>query len=223
MAKKYENMTDAEKMMYFICTNHKGKMENMWSISTSTLLNKNCQRMREIEGSICQSCYAYAMAMYRKSMAEKLRRATEFLTTRIVPLKDIPYLNCELFRFEAFGDINNEKQVVNYFNYARKNGHVHCALWTKHPQVIKRAMEVYGIEKPKNLCIILSSPMLNRRLNYEMVIKVYPFVDKIFTVWTKEEAEKQGIIINCGGRKCAICQTCYHIENGIVYIDELKK
>lgn len=222
-AKKYENMSVIEKVFYLMCKDHSAKMEGLWSISTSVLENPHCQAMRKVTGAICQSCYAHNMAEYRETLREKLKKATELLTTRILAWYEIPLILVSLFRFEAFGDLINEVQVVNYFNIAKKNENVKCALWTKYPQVIKKAMETYGIEKPKNIVIIVSSPFVNVRLNIEKVQKVFPFVDKVFTVWDKETIKEKGIDINCGGRKCALCRTCYDAENGIKYIDEKKK
>ena len=119
-----------------------------------------------------------------------------------------------MFRFEAFGDIQNEIQVINYFNICDKNKHVNFALWTKNPAIISRTIN-NGCKKPKNLQIVLSSHYLNK----ETDIEKWNFVDKIFTVYTKEYIEENNIEINCKGESCLICQKCYR-KNRENYINE---
>ena len=74
-----------------------------------------------------------------------------------------------------------------------------------------------GYEKPKNLIIIQSSFFLN------IVDPIKDmWVDKVFTVFTKEFAIVHDIKINCGARHCLSCQTCY-TNNDTIYINELLK
>lgn len=220
---KYERMAETEKVLYLICWNHSGKMKNMLSLSTSVASNGNCRKNQQIEGSICQHCYAESLVNQRKTLKEKLELATDFLTSHIIEWEDIPYINALLFRFEAFGDLNNEIQVVNYFNIARKNSGTTFALWTKYPIAIKRAMDSYGIEKPANLIIIVSSPFCNYELKLETVQRNFPFVDKVFTVYEKEYIKENGVEINCGARHCFTCRKCYSKGNGVQYLREIKK
>lgn len=41
------------------CKKHHGKMESMWSLSTSVRLNPICQKRAKDEKSICSKCYVY--------------------------------------------------------------------------------------------------------------------------------------------------------------------
>ena len=225
MAKKktWEQMTEREKYLYIICKNHSGKMEGMWSLSTSVLKNALCIAHRMVKGSICEHCYAHQMASYRKSQAVKLDRATEFLTSHIIAYADIPLINAQIFRLEAFGDLSNGIQVVNFFNLAEKNGGTVFTLWTKNPHLIKEAMATYGIKKPSNLIIIVSSLFINYELDLRKVQVTYPFVDKVFTVYDKAFIAEKGIQINCGARHCFTCRKCYTLNNGIDYLREIKK
>ena len=149
-----------------------------------------------------------------------LEKNADILTSVIIPQEDMPRLYSEsgYFRFEAFGDLINEIQVVNYFNMAAANPHMKCALWTKNPFIIARAIEKYGLEKPQNLVILASSYFVNEIMPFTK----YAFIDKVFTVYTKKFAEENGVEINCGGRACAECGRCYENKGG-VNVSELLK
>lgn len=153
-----------------------------------------------------------------------LKKNFEVLTTTIIPEEDIPHLYSETgyFRFESFGDLASSIQVVNYFNMAKKNPQMHCALWTKNPWFIAYAIKEYGIEKPANLTILVSSYLVNVDMSAYFEKKGYDFIDKVFTVYDKKTAKENGIEINCGGRDCASCGRCYENIGGRV-VNELLK
>ena len=150
-------------------------------------------------------------------MQECLRQNTEILTSRILSYDEVPLINAAMFRFEAFGDIQNGTQVINYFNICDKNPMVNFALWTKNPFIVSIVLKL-GYKKPENLQIILSSHYLNVAADK----RKYPFVDKIFTVYDKNYIEDHGIDINCGSQNCLSCGKCY-TKNDTVYINEKLK
>lgn len=192
-----------------ICTDHSGKMENMCSLSTSVLENENCQRRAKIKGSICEKCFAQRMAeRYGKGFQDKYKQNTDVLTTTVIPVRDWFDINALYFRLEAFADLNNETQVVNYFNCAKHNKKTVFVLWTKNPMYIYQAI-AHGNKKPRNMIIIYSSPMVNARVNVEKLLKIYPFIDKVFTVYDREYVKAHNIDINCGARNCFTCGKCY--------------
>lgn len=207
----------AKKAELHITRDHRGKMKDMQSISTSCKCNKRCEKNAKIKGSICESCFAQRQLDYMTSMQVPLERNFKLLTKGILPLEDLPYLNVFMFRIESFGDLANVTQAINYLNLIRKNPWCHFAWWTKNPDFIAKAFKKTGYEKPKNLIIIRSSLMVNKPVK-----PGYWFVDKVFTVYDKEYAETHGIEINCGARHCFTCHTCY-FDNGVIYINELKK
>lgn len=221
--KNYELMNETEKLNYLITWKHTGKMENMVSLSTSVLLNENCKAHRNCAGSICENCYAFEQLHAYKTQRVKLERATEFLTSHVVDFDNIPVLNVKLFRFESFGDLNNSIQVINYFNIARKNPDTTFTLFTKNPFIIDYALKEYGVSKPENFIVILSSLFKNHEFNIDKMKALYPFVDKIFTVYTPEYINENGITINCGARNCFTCRKCYDKNNGIEYLHERVK
>lgn len=207
--KDFNKMSDKEKILYLLCSNHSGKMSGMVSVSTSVLENPHCQKRRACVGTICEKCYAGAQLQRYASQAKKLKLATEFFTSHIIDYDEIPLLNTLYFRFEAFGDLINSIQVVNYFNIARKNKAMRCALWTKNPWIVSYAMSEYGIEKPENLVVLISSPYINKKIDIEKIKAVYPFIDKVFTVYNNEYIDNNNVLINCGARECFTCLKCY--------------
>jgi len=203
--------------IFKLTTNHNGKMEGMISLSTAVSCNKNCKERAKIKDSICSKCYAEKMSRMYKSLDEMLKQNTQALTTSIIPDDELPRVNALYFRFEAFGDLNNDIQVINYFNICKKNPGVHFALWTKNPWFIYEAIKA-GNKKPKNLVIILSSPFINKVVE---ISDKYDFVDKVFTVYDKETSKT--VNINCGSRKCLECGRCYKKTKQVEYINEILK
>ena len=111
-----------------ICRNHDGKMLGMVSLSSSPLLNRFCILRRNNPLTICFDCFSYNLNELRKSLRDKLARNTELLTDRIYPISFFPILNVRFFRLEAFGDLNNEIQLINYFRLCEANTDVSFSL-----------------------------------------------------------------------------------------------
>lgn len=198
-------------------TRHTGKMEGMYSLSTSCKINPNCKKFAEVKGSICSKCYAQTMLIRYNSLEKNLFENTHILTTTLINKNDIPFINASFFRFEAFGDLHNEIQFINYMNIARYNPHCNFAIWTKNPEIMKKAFEM-GYKKPKNLIIIGSSLMINIKSDFSK----YDFIDKTFTVYDNNAIQENNININCGARSCINCLKCYK-KNGINEISEKLK
>jgi hypothetical protein len=197
-------------------TKHTGKMEGMVSISTSVTTNERCAKNAKIKGSVCEKCFAAKQMKVFTSMEKPMVENQRILTSEVLPLEKLPIINNLYFRFEAFGDLNNDIQVINYFNMCYKNPKTKFALWTKNPDFIESAIKK-GYSKPENLNIVLSSLFLNKERK-----NPYTFVDKIFTVYTPDFIEENKIEINCGSRNCFSCGLCYE-KNGVTYINEKLK
>ena len=205
------------------CDDHTGKMSGVISISTSVALNARCQARAKDQESICHYCFAAAMLDYYSELGNKLARNTELLTARELDPAEIPVINAEkwpLLRFESFGDLNNIVQVYNYFLIAAVNHKCKAALWTKNPDIVAAALDHYGIEKPKNLVIIYSSPKVNEPA--DGVRERYPFIDKMFTVYDPEYIDAHQVKINCGARDCRTCGRCYTRRTGSDVREKLK-
>ena len=205
-----------------VCIEHTGKMEGMFSISTSCELNKHCQARSKLKGSICEKCFAFANFKMRPSMRARYRHNTELLTSSVLPFDVLPILNNLYFRFESFGDLNNSIQVKNYFNICYKNPRTTFALWTKNPFYIANAIRD-GYKKPENLIVLYSSPMIDANVDTKTLLRVFPFIDKVFTVYSDEKtAAAHGRTINCGTRVCLDCLRCY-THNNDTEVSELLK
>lgn len=215
---KEEEMThDFVKKYLKITEKHTGKMKNIQSLNTDCTINPNCLKYCKIDGSICQKCFAQNMhKMYGPAFNYFIN--TEILTAGVLDKEDLPFIYALYFRIEAFGDLNNEIQLINYFNICKKNPRVNFALWSKNPQIIKKVIEEYGYKKPKNLNIILSSLFINKEIN----IDSFDWADKVFTVYDKNYIKENDIEINCGARSCATCLKCYK-KNKIKIINEKLK
>lgn len=203
-----------------ITTNHNDKMSGLASVSTACAKNPHCVERAKNPETICSHCYAMTMSKRFENLNAALTKNADVLTTTIIPADDMPKLKSAsgYFRFEAFGDLINEIQVVNYFTMARVNPDMKCALWTKNPFIIARAIREYGLEKPENLVILASSYFVNDVMPFTK----YAFIDKVFTVYDKDFARDHNIEINCGGRSCASCGRCYENKGGR-YVAELLK
>lgn len=211
----FENLTGIH-----FTVDHTGKMRGMHSLSSSCLCNAHCLKRIKRKNLICAYCYAAAMHKNYKDLARKLRKNTSILTMAIIPVETWPVIFDEIFRLEAFGDINNEIQQINYFNFCYGNPNTIFAQWTKNPWIIDKVIKA-GHEKPKNLIIIFSDPRIDA-MPPEKILERFPFIDKIFSVYTREYAKENGIEINCGARNCNKCRACYSL-NGPVFIRELLK
>ena len=189
-------------------TTHSGKMKGMQSIGTTCKLNPTCAKNAKIKGSVCEKCYAQRYTGMRKGLENHLERNTKLLTSKIIPMDELPIVNACYFRFESFGDLHNTTQLINYFNICKKNPDTYFALWTKNPGIVKKVAD----QKPKNLQIIVSSLMLNKPVD----ISKMPYIDKVFTVYDKETIKRDGININCGAKSCLTCHKCYKKGNKVI-------
>lgn len=196
-----------------ITTEMSGKMEGMWSISTSCNANPFCiARMRRGD-AVCVKCYAHELMNVRKVVDACYRRNYDALNSQLIPVEDWPLLNVALFRIEAFGDVGSVTHARNYLRLIKRNPHVSFAWWTKNPNLIEQAMKLEGF-RPVNCQFVLSSLNVNVLGDFSR----WSWAQKDFTVFDKAHAED----INCGALHCLSCQKCYH-DNGIRHMRELLK
>ena len=204
-----------------ICTNHDDKMSGMWSLSTSALVNYECFVKSLNPALICSSCFSVSFQSMRKELRDKLYRNAFLFNTVLIPVEKMPKLNCSIFRFESFGDLISEMQFENYLNLTEKNPHTTFTIWSKNMWIMRKVFKYRN--KPKNLIIVYSSPAKNKAVTIDQIKAVFPFVDKTFTVYSKEYATENGIKINCGNKKCIECRCCYNKRSKVNTINELLK
>ena len=201
-------------------TNHTGKMEGINSIGTSCVENPFCIKRRENGDSVCSHCYAATYMKMRKALKDHLAENAKILTTRLLEGREIPVTNSHIFRFESFGDLYNTTHLANYILIAERNPFTQFGLWTKNIWVLDEMFNKNGIAKPKNLSIVVSSPIMNKEI--ELDRKRYWFVDHIFTVYDKKFIEKNNVNINCGSKNCLECQICYYANTDFYVKEKLK-
>ncbi len=219
-----QKLTSEEKKNYILysITEHDGggKMAMFKSISTSALCNTGCSIRSKNDKCICSRCYARQQLKRYRTLAEKMERNTKFYNLYNLTAKDVPYINDTVFRFESFGEIDTKQQLKNYYTIARKNKHCFFVLWTKEYNKIKEYSK--GLRKPGNIRIIASEYCINSNINMNQFKYNYPFVDKIFAVYTKDHATENNIAINCTG-KCIDCMRCYNKNDHTFVICEYLK
>ena len=203
---------------------HTGKMAGFSSLSTASSCNGQCKKNAKIKGSICEKCYSNKMQKRYKALKKVLEKNHSILTKEVLPVEVLPFINVTYFRFEAFGDLENETQFINYLNIANANKHCRFAIWTKNPHIIDEVLNGMNYKKPKNLNIIVSSLFINKEWNYKNspYAQRYWFIDKVFTVYDKQYIKENNININCGAKSCISCLKCYK-KNNIKIINEVLK
>ena len=208
-----------------ICSDHTGKMEGMQSLSTACSTNPCCLRNCRIKGSICEHCYAQTMSKMYKALDARLQHNTSVLTTRLLSPAEIPVINCQIFRFESFGDLHNETHLKNYIAIAKANPGVRFTLWSKNYGVVLNYFKTHTC--PENFTMIISSMYINRRLSlapFKATGAFKPGQLKVFTVYNFEylTTHPGAVDINCGSRWCLGCRACYD-KNEIEEINEILK
>ena len=217
---KTETTKNGEKKVLHITEHGKNtKLHDIYSISTSCVLNDYCIEKSKNPECVCSVCYAQNYLSYRENLRYALDKNYFVLNTGIIDIDDLPIIYTDIFRLESFGDVASSNAVINIFNLCKKNKKVQFTVWTKNYFLYHKVIEKFGIKKPKNLILIISSPMLNTELS----IKLFPHADKVFTVYTSKYIKKNSININCGSRDCRNCMLCYSRKSKVVYIAEKKK
>ena len=201
-------------------TSHEGKMKGIHSIGTSCVNNPWCIQRRENGDSVCSHCYAETYMKMRKSLKQRLIENADILTTRLLAEREMPFINDLIFRYESFGDLHNSIHLENYVLICNKNPYTSFGLWTKNTWILDEVFNKNKIEKPKNLSIVVSSPMLNKQI--ELDRERYWFVDHVFTVYDKQFITDNNVNVNCGAKNCLECQLCYHKETEFYVREKLK-
>lgn len=200
------------------------KLEGICSISSSVWDNCLCKARQALENCICKFCYAFNQQSYQTGLREHNILNGIILRNVLIPVAAFKALTIifPYLRIESFGDVANITQARNYIRIIKAFPAKRCAIWSKNLTIWEKAFDIEG--KPENTTFVASSPVINKPMNIDR--KRFWFVDHVFTVYTKAHAKKNGIVINCGGRKCMECIikriNCY-FRNTEFYINELKK
>lgn len=208
-----------QKELLTVSTHLEGKMTGMSVITSACVDNPHCAKLAQIEGSICQHCYAQRSLAWMRGPREAYVKNGRLLSSRIIPRDELPYINAEICRFESHGDLRNETHLVNYINICKKNRHCKFSLWTKQFGIIERYFSEH--KAPSNLTIVFSSLMVNQQMDIQK-FKDMGLKCKVFTVYSKPYLKTHPEVeIQCHGRSCINCQLCY--KSKIEVINEIQK
>ena len=129
------------------------------------------------------------------------------------------------FRFEAFGDVQNEIQLINYIRIASHNPKTKFALFTKNYEVAYDVLSLYD-KYPSNMNLVISSLMINKPMNLTKLWSTHKFEKhqlKNFTVYDYDYLkEHPEIKINCGSKDCYGCHLCYS-DRDVEEVNEILK
>lgn len=201
-------------------TNHDGKMKGIKSIGTSCIDNPYCLKRQQDGCSICSHCYAMTYMKMRKSLKEHLLENAKILTQTELEGREIPVTNDLIYRFESFGDLQNELHLKNFIAIANRNPYTTFGLWTKNIWFLDNVFKKQGVQKPSNMKVIVSSPLLNEVLKINREER--PYIDHVFTVFDKNFIKQENVEINCGARSCLTCGKCYRNDDEFFINEELK-
>lgn len=207
-------------------SDHQGKMTLIPSLSTNKKLNEHCMKMScsKDTNCICTHCYVdKTMAMYPR-LEGSLTNNTEILAKRELTFSEIReiakfFLNTTIARFESFGDLNNETQLLNYIRIARAAKHTKFALYTKQYGIVRQYFES-GKRFPDNVTLILSSPYIDHTLNDSLVNVFKQYHRRVITFTVTRDKTNPGI--NCGKKRCVECRNCYDARSPKNVIEMLK-
>ena len=222
-----KDLTLAEEVALVQCigvSELSGKLKGFWAVSTSVLKNARCQARARVHGCICKDCYAAAGASRYDGLALVLDINFQIMNRWRISAAawatlQIPSINCKA-RIESHGDVATVCAAVNNVRIIKSHPWLTFGVWTKNADLYKAAFKEEG-GKPANMVFLVSSPMENEVFEVPEDLKQY--VDHVFTVYTPAYIAEHGIVINCGGRKCADCMRCYTLGNTDYYISEQKK
>ena len=197
-----------------------GKMTGMPAITSSMLCNEHCQRLSNIIGTVCEKCYTMKYLKSRPAVEKCYAENTELLTSSVIPIKQLPFINATMCRLETFGDIVNATHLQNYINLIKKNNHCMFSLFTKNYTVVFDYFKTH--KQPKNLSLVISSLLLDEPFGLEFLPEYLTNV-KIFTVYSKQFAKGNNVTINCGKNRCVDCRRCYTKNKNPIFISEILK
>ena len=192
----------------------------MPAITSSMLCNEHCQKLSNIIGTVCEKCYTMKYLKSRPAVEKCYAENTELLTSSVIPIKQLPFINATMCRLETFGDIVNATHLQNYINLIKKNNHCMFALFTKNYTVVFDYFKTH--KQPKNLSLVISSLLLDEPFGLEFLPEYLTNV-KIFTVYSKPFAKGNNVTINCGKNRCVDCRRCYTKNKNPIFISEILK
>ena len=188
-----------------------GKLKGIKAINTNTLTNKFCiaKHKNKKKNSICNNCYSFAMLeTFRKNCTNKFEYNSKLLSTKLIPYENLPFINEQIFRFSAHGELINMLHLINLMNLVNKNKGCTFTLWTKKDILVNSYFK--GNKKPSNLILVYSNEII------DTIAKLPKNFDKTFNNVSSETES-----INCF-QNCIDCRLCYTHNKTEVIIEKVK-
>ena len=173
-------------------------------------------KLRDIEGSVCESCYAARIENFRPSVKKGWRNRTEAVRKACLSqegmdlwveamVQRLGMLKPTHHRWHDSGDLQSEYHLEMIVEVARALPDIMFWLPTKERAIIKRFTKHRGF--PKNLCVRESAAMVGEKLNTDTPSSMV--VDK------KDVADtfSDGVYIcpsSHQGNACMGCRACWH-------------
>jgi len=177
-----------------------GKLAGFKAINFSALDNPFCERMSQIEGTVCASCYSRRMLLTFRKRAREGWKQNSILMSDDLEDWQLPRFEPESYvRLLSHGELDNLTQLYNFQKIALLNPETHFTMWTKRVDLIEKAD---FLEPASNLRIIASSPYIGIKAEVD-----HSRIDGVFTVYQKGEVPEDSF--HCAGKKCATCMHCY--------------
>lgn len=192
------------------------KMEGIVSINTSPYENDFCQAMHTQKDIVCSKCYAFKMELHyakmRPNLIENFYRLIQPLSEAEIlsTCNQIRLLNKKIVRLNSLGELKNVSNITNYYAICSGLPDVKFALYTKRLYLIRQVSE-----KPSNLSIIWSNPLIDSPVN-----KIPDGCNGVFNILSYDYCNNNKIIPNCK-LECKSCLKCY--SGKPVIINELLK
>jgi len=115
-------------------------------------------KLRQVEGSTCENCYAYDRGMYvmpnvKEAQARRLAAISkpDWVNQMSIALGKKPF-----FRWHDSGDIQNEKHLADIVEVVKRTPHIKHWLPTREYKLIAKLKDI-----PDNLTVRISAPMVD--------------------------------------------------------------
>lgn len=134
-----------------------------YSTSTPAQACITGSKLRKIEGSVCEKCYAYrgnyARPNVRKALETRLAGIThpDWVAAMVVVIEH-HCRKCPYFRWHDSGDIQSEEHLGRIIQIAELLPRIKFWIPTRERQIVKRVCS--RITPPKNLVIQVSDPLI---------------------------------------------------------------
>lgn len=191
-----------------------GKLDGIIGVSSNPLINSFCEKMQNVDGSICQKCYSCRLlTTARKSAIPSWTANASVLVSGIIDEKDLPFIPPDSFvRFNPHGELQNDVMLLNFCKIAELNPKSNFLLFTKRFDLIRR----FKGKIPLNMSVIASAYYIDKPME-----KIPEGFNGVFNVVTEGFADEHKITVNCP-LKCKDCLKCWQKGKKTVIYERLK-